>query len=219
MNRNRLKIAALSVVASLALSAVVATAASAGSFEAESYPATITGEQTTQVVFSGVVGSWACKKLSMSGELTEKLSKLNLAPLYSECSWAGIGATTMMEGCTYEFVAGNTIEGSEARVQATMSIKCPAGKEVKLVLNGGTCTIRIPPQINLASATAESTGSGKSGDVDLKLSLTGITYSVENGAFPCPNNPGSGTYNNGSLTGTETLKAENSGEAVGFKVS
>jgi hypothetical protein len=220
MNMQRLNVALLAIAAALVVSAVASSAASAGTFKAESYPATITGTQTTSVVFSGVVGKWSCKTVSMQGTLTEASSSLNLAPSYGECSWAGVAATTNMEGCTYNFTAGNTIEGSESKIEATMDIKCPAGKEVKLVLNGGTCTIFIPEQTALKSATFENTPAATPDDVDLTLALTGIKYKVVNGMLGCPNKPADGTYTNGSIAGGETLTGDNkSGTAIAFSVS
>jgi hypothetical protein len=195
------------LLACLAVGAVTASAASAGTFKADSYPAQITGEQTTQVLFAGVVGTWKCNGLTVQGELKSESSSLNLAPVYTECSWAGVAATVNMEGCTYEFTAGKTVEGSESKVQATMDIRCPAGKEVKLTLSN-SCTIRIPEQTELGSVTAENTLATEPMGVDLQLNLSGITYKVVNGLF-CPNSPASGTYNNGTLKGTVKLSAEN----------
>lgn len=220
MNKKRLAVAILATAAALAVSAVATTAASAGTFKAESYPATITGTQTTAVTFTGVVGKWTCKTVAMQGTLKEASSALNLAPAYTECSWAGVAATTNMEGCTYEFTAGNTVEGSESKIESTMDVKCPAGKEVKLVLNGGTCTIYIPEQTGLKSATFENTPAATPDDVDLTLALSGIKYKVVNGFLGCPNNPADGTYTNGTIAGGETLTADSSGGSpIAFSVS
>jgi hypothetical protein len=212
----RLKFGLLVLVSSFIVGAFGASAASAGSFKAESYPARITGAQTTQVVFTGVVGTWKCGGLAMQGELKEESTTLNLTPIYSECSWAGIAATINMEGCTYEYVAGNTVEGKETKIQATMNIRCPAGKEAKLTLTGG-CTLRIPEQTGLGAVTAETTVTPPS-VVDLQLNITGETYRVENGTF-CPNSPANGTYTNGTLSGVERLLAENAeANQLGFSV-
>jgi len=220
MNKKRLSVAILAIAVALTASAALSAAASAGTFKAESYPATITGTQTTAVTFTGVVGKWTCKTVSMQGTLSEASSALNLAPIYSECSWAGVAATTNMEGCTYEFTAGNTVEGSESKIESTMDVKCPAGKEVKLVLNGGTCTIYIPEQTGLKSATFENTAAPTPDDVDLTLALSGIKYKVVNGLFGCPNNPADGTYTNGTISGVETLTADSKGgSAIAFSVS
>jgi hypothetical protein len=212
MNSKRLKLMLAAAVAVLAVSAAASTAASAGTFKAGSYPATITGTQATQVIFTGVVGTWKCGALAMQGELKEESTSLNLTPLYSECSWAGVAATINMEGCTYNYTAGNTL--GENKIEATMDVVCPAGKEAKLTLTNG-CTIRIPSQNGLKSVTAENTLM----DVDLQLGVTAMTYTVENGT-KCPNTPANGTYTNGTLSGVETLIAENSkGEQISFAIS
>ena len=217
MNRKKLRTVAIALAVSFAFGAVAASAASAGTFRAESYPARITGEQTTQVVFTGVVGTWKCGGLGMQGELKGESTTLNLTPTYSECSWAGIAATINMEGCTYEYVAGNTVEEKETKVQATMNVRCPGGKEAKLTLTNG-CTIRIPEQTGLGSVTAETTATSPS-VVDLQLNITGETYRVENGNL-CPNTPANGTYTNGTLSGVERLIAENpeTSKQFGFSV-
>jgi hypothetical protein len=216
MNKKRLSVAILAIAAALAVSAVGSTAASAGTFKADSYPATIKGEQSTQLLFTGVVGTWKCTKLAMVGELAAASGSLTLAPQYEGCSWAGIAATISMNGCTYKFNAGETVEGKETKVKGTMDIVCPAGKEMVLVLNGGTCTIRIAAQTSLNSVILETAGAPA--DVSLVFNVTGIKYVVENGAIPCPNSPANGTYTNGSLAGSETLQAEASGKTIGFRV-
>jgi hypothetical protein len=216
MNKKRLNAVILAIAAALAVSAVASTAASAGTFKADSYPATIKGEQSTQLLFTGVVGTWKCTKLAMVGELAAASGSLTLAPQYEGCSWAGQAATISMNGCTYKFNAGETVEGKETKVKGTMDVACPAGKEMVLVLNGGTCTIRIAAQTGLNSVTLETAGAPA--DVSLVFNVTGITYKVENGLIPCPNSPANGTYTNGSLAGTETLQAEASGKTVGFRV-
>jgi hypothetical protein len=206
MIRKRVKFTLLVAVASIAASAAGATAAQAGTFNAAAYPARITGEQTTQFLFTGVVGTWKCGGLNMQAELKAESGSLNLTPIYSECSWAGIAATINMEGCTYEYIAGNTVEGSENRIQATMNVRCPAGKEARLTLTNG-CTIRIPEQTALSSVTAENTLLAPT-VVDLTLNIVKETYRVENGNV-CPNTPANGTYTNGALSGVERLLAEN----------
>jgi hypothetical protein len=219
MSHKRLRTLALALAATSALGAVSATGASAGTFKADSYPARITGEQTTQIVFTGVVGSWKCNGLNMQGELSAESSSLNLTPSYSECSWAGIAATVNMEGCTYEYTAGSTIEGNENKIQATMDVRCPTGKEIKLTLTNN-CTIRIPEQSGLGSVTLENKLATEPMDVDLQLNVSGMTYRVEHGNF-CPNTPADGTYNNGTLKGEETLKAENpeTSKGLGFTIA
>jgi hypothetical protein len=201
---NRFKFGLLVLIVSFVVSAVGAGAADAGTFKAESYPA-------------GVVGTWKCGALAMQGELKGESTTLNLVPSYSECSWAGVAATINMEGCTYEYVAGNTVEGKETKIQATMNVRCPAGKEARLTLTGG-CTLRIPEQTGLGTATAETTVTPPS-VVDLQLSITGETYRVENGSL-CPNAPANGTYTNGTLTGVERLTAVNPEtlKQIGFSV-
>lgn len=215
MYKRRLKFTVGALAAALAISVLAASAASAGTFKAASYPATITGEQTTQVVFTGVVGTWKCGGLAMQGELKAESGTLNLTPVYSECSWAGIAATINMEGCTYEYVAGNTVEGKENKIEATMNVRCPAGKEALLTLTNG-CTIRIGEQTGLKNVTAENTLLSPT-VVDLQLGITGMKYKVVNGS-KCPNTPSDGTYTNGTLSGVERLIGEAGGKQIAFSI-
>jgi hypothetical protein len=119
--------------------------------------------------------------------------------------------------CGIESHAGETIEGNENKVAATMDLRCPAGKEVKLFLNWGTCTIWIPEQTGLGSVTLETTPAAKPVALDFVLNLSSIKYKVQNGLLGCPNKPADGTYTNGTLAGTETLGGDNTkGEAIAF---
>jgi hypothetical protein len=215
MNMRRMKSAVGALAVALAIGALAASAASAGTFKAASYPATITGEQTSQILFTGVVGTWKCGGLAMQGELKGESGTLNLTPVYSECSWAGIAATINMEGCTYEYVAGNTVEGKENKIEATMNVRCPAGKEALLTLTNG-CTIRIGEQTGLKNVTAENTLLAPT-VVDLQLAITGMKYKVVNGS-KCPNTPADGTYTNGAMSGVERLLAESGGKQIAFSI-
>jgi hypothetical protein len=220
MNYRRLRVVGVTLAAVFAISAVAAAAAQAGVWEAEEYPARVTGEQTTQIVFTGVVGSWKCGGLKFQGELSKESSQLDLAPTYEKCSWAGIAATVNMEGCTYRFTAGNTIGESSNKVEMLMGIICPAGKEIKLTL-ANECTIKFPEQTGISSAVAENTLTAvPKMAVDMTLELQQLTYTVEHGSL-CPNAPGDGTYTNGTLLGAALLKGENpnTGEAIGLTVT
>lgn len=220
MIQRRLKVVGVTLAAVFAISAVAAAAAQAGVWEADEYPARVTGEQTTQVVFTGVVGTWKCTGLKFQGELTKESSLLDLAPTYEGCNWAGVLATVNMEGCVYRFTAGNTIGESSNKVEMSMGIICPAGNEVKLTLTNG-CTIKFPEQTGLKSAVAENTLTAEPKmDVDMTLSLQKLTYTVQNGGL-CPNTPTDGTYTNGTLAGAVRLKAENpkTSSAIGLTVT
>jgi len=219
MRHRKLKAVGVVLAAVLAISAVGANAAQAGVFEADSYPAKITGQQTSQLLFTGVVGTWKCKTVSVQGELTAESSQLNLAPIYGECSWAGVAATINMTGCTYNYTAGETIEKSSNKVEVSMDVKCPAGKLALLTLTNG-CTIRIPEQTGLNTARAENTLAAEPKPaVDLTLEVTKVTYTVENGS-KCPNTPADGTYSNGAFSGGIQLTAETSGGSpMGLRVT
>jgi hypothetical protein len=102
MIRN-IKALGLAVVAVLAMSAVVASAAQAANqIQASEYPATVTGTQTGENVLSNGVRSVSCAKANLVGELAAASSTLTIAPEYSECTGnANTTATVNTAGCTY----------------------------------------------------------------------------------------------------------------------
>lgn len=204
---HKLKMMGTTLVAIFAMSAVAASAAQAGVFKAESYPAAITGQQTSKIEFTGVVGTWTCKTINLQGELAKESSELKLNPIYEGCSWVGIEATVNMTGCYYLFTAGNTIGGSSDKIEVGMDIKCEAGKKIDLTL-ANECRLKLPEQ-SLTGITAENTLTAEPKmDVDFSVNIKGLEYIVENGS-KCPNSPANGTYTNGTLKGTTTLQGEN----------
>ena len=212
---HKFKALGLALIAVAAIGAALASAAQAGVFKAEEYPARITGEQVAGTItgqeftkhqFSTVVATWKCSTVKFQGELTEESSELTLTPTYEGCDWNGTLTTVNTNGCDYLFTAGETIEGSENKLNVSVHIKCEAGHEIEVIL--GECTIKLPSQ-TLSGITAENTLTAEPKmDVDLALDVKGFEYTVKNGS-KCPNKPADGVYNNGSLKGVSTLTAEN----------
>jgi hypothetical protein len=215
----RLRVVGVTLAAIFTISAMAASAAQAGVWEAEEYSAKVTGSQLTQVTFTGVVGAWKCNVLTVQGELSKESSELNLAPNYESCNWAGLKATVNMEGCTYRFTAEKTVGESPNKVETPMAIICPAGKEIKLSLNIGECVIRFPGQTGLSAAVAENNAFSPMG-VDLTLELKKITYTIEEAGL-CPGSPKVGVYNDGTLSGSVRLSAKSvkTGSGINFTVT
>jgi hypothetical protein len=239
---HRLKALGLALVAVFAMSAVAASAASAaGVFETSTgSSATITGEQISGTVtektvtkheFTTTVGTVKCSIAKFHGVMSSPSTELTLTPTYEECLIAGnIPATVDMNGCDYKFTAGETVGGSSDVIEVSVHVECPPSAEIVVTVVGTTCKIKIPRQ-TLTGITAENTTAASPVDIDAIVDVTGIEYTVENGAGPakCPKEKvgtelkevPDGTYTNGTYKGVATLKGEEvgGGAAVGVTVT
>ena len=179
MIRN-LKSLGLALVAVLAMSAVVASAAQAvPSFTASAYPATGTGSNKAgSETFTTEAGTVQCDS-HFEGTLTEASSTLTITPKYSECTAFGfLNATVETEGCTYVFHA--TEQVSAGVYNSHVDVVCPEGKSIKIV--AATCKAEVKSQNGLT--TAKSTNSGSS--VTVQPNVTNIAMTVTQDGFGCP---------------------------------
>ena len=137
----KFKALGLALFATLALGAVMASAASATEFTAASYPVKYTGTQasTEPHVFTADTYETTCKDASFSGEAEKTSTTATLTPVYKECTAFGLSATVNMNGCDYLFHLG--AEGNNA----TVDLVCPAGKDVTITAGGGACVAHIAP--------------------------------------------------------------------------
>lgn len=198
-----LKMLGLAIVAALALSAVVASAASASKFQSANYPAKITGSQVGEHVFT--IESelkTKCKKATFEGSLSAASETLTITPTYSECTSFGISSTIKFNECTYVFHAG--AELSANHFAGTTDVSCPAGKVITITT--ATCEVQVGAQTGLGSLEYVNEASGK---VTVKANVTGIKYNKTKDGFLCPLN-GTGTKEDGKYEG-ETLTEGNNG--------
>lgn len=203
--RGKLKAFAAAFCAVLALGGATAQSSMAELFEAESYPATISGQQEAKHLFETVANTLSCKKYSFAGKLSSKSNELALEAMPSECSTAGVVVMTVnMNGCTFNFNVGAKI--SEGKYQGAGHIACPVGKEIVWQASNG-CTAKIPAQALTATITLENKATSPK-SVLLTTEATGINYTIEAGAF-CLGSPKSGPYVNGKYTGSTKLTATN----------
>jgi hypothetical protein len=148
------KVLGLALVAVLAMCAVMASAANAeGEFEAESYPATVAGSGEGPQVFSFAKGvSVSCETSNFDGTLAEEDTELELSAEFGECEASfGVKVDVTMNGCKYVDTPIKKFMGDIWEVNT--HLECPAGKKVEL--EGGPCTITIPPQMNAKSSAYE----------------------------------------------------------------
>jgi hypothetical protein len=211
MIRN-LKTLGLAFFAVFAMSAVVASAASATpKFFSEQEDTTLTGSQGMAIanVFTTDMGELKCKSVKFDGTMGPvETTTLTLKPTYQECQLAGENALVTVNGCRYVFHLGENTE----TLAAKMSIECPDGET--LVVEVPECAITIPPQAGLGEAKFTNEGEETTRAVIADLNIGGIHY-VEHGAG-CENE--TVTTNNGTYTGQITIKGEAEEEHVGIWV-
>jgi hypothetical protein len=202
----------LLVVAAMALFAVSVSSAAGEEFHFDTEHAVISGQQSGEDVYTFNAGTWSCKTKSYSGTSTVvTTTTLSLTPSFAECvAFKFTNPTLDLNGCSYQYHTQK--EGTSTR---SMSIVCPEGKS--MVLTVFNCYVTIPAQSGLTSVTYADEGSGKSRDVKVSHSITGLKYTQESKSFPgCTG----GTFTNGTYSGTTTLKAANTaGEQVSMSIT
>jgi hypothetical protein len=171
----KFKTLGLAMVAVLAMSAVVASAASA-QFTANAYPTTGTATSALGNDVFTVDGSSVECAGHFEGTLKEASTTLTVTPTYSNCKAFGFAsATVAMNGCDYLFhdVGSNTA--------GQVSVHCPAGKNI--VITAGNCVVDVgtqtPPLKTVTYGNAHP-------NVTVKANVTGITANVTTDGFLCP---------------------------------
>ena len=195
MIRN-LKVLALAVGAVLALTAMMASAASAAQYTASSYPATATGSNTKgSEVFTTEGGKVECDSHFVTHSLGEASSTITATATYTNCEAFGfLEATVDMEGCRYVF----HVSGSGPTYSNTVDVVCDAGKSVKIV--AGTCKAEIKGQTGLSNVATSNSGSS----ILVKPSVESVAYTVTQDGFFCPFG-GTGNKTDGKYTGEVTI--------------
>lgn len=190
----------------IGLGAATGSAATAAEFKIGAGSAGIAGDNlagTTHTLTSNA-GSVKCmvgfiETHVFSGTFTT----LDVAPSYLECTAFGFEATVKMNGCRYDFHVTETVSSGMSH-RGTVGVFCPAGKLIEIIAAGGICTSKIGSQSPLG-VVSYTTNTGSPETVSVTTGLKGITYTQE--GFFCPG--GSGTFSNGTYTGSLTVKAFN----------
>lgn len=189
---HKFKVLGVSVVAVLALSAVVTSISAAAQFTASTYPTTYepvgnegTGEFLTEA------GASRCKHITAAGTLLEASSTVAVSTSYSECTSFGLPSTVKMEGCEYLL---HVSSGSADTYTGSGDIVCPEGK--KVIGTIATCEIQIPAQagavsIEFINNTAESYIEGN-------ITASKVHYTVTKDNIGCPFK-GTGTKTDGKI--------------------
>lgn len=226
MTRNP-KALGLAVVAALAMSAVMASTASANhlAFQATGEPTVwLNGsdEEPGKNTFTTTAGTVHCQEAAYAITIPANTTPTtrDVGAAYADCEVTpAMHAIIDMNGCIYQLHAGET--DANKKMEGTVDIICPAGKEITITATvGGTvkCTIHVKEQKGLTQITYTNIGAGEEEEITLDLALGGIHYTHTKGTGFGACNPG--TANNGAFNGQILLEGENeeTEEQVGVKM-
>jgi hypothetical protein len=212
MNR-KLKALGLALVVVFAMSAVVASAASAKQLHSGSTTGIthLTGTQigaTNQLHLENGTPVKCTTALFDATYNGTTVSELTVTPTYSGCTAAGQKAEIHMNGCTYTIT---TPAGSADAYTATVHLVCPAGKDVVITVPTAGCTVTIQaqtPTVPTIDLTDVTTAVANQDDILLKSTVEGVHYTTVGGGV-C------GAAGKGKLTGEVTVKAyENAAHTI-----
>jgi hypothetical protein len=198
----------LAFIAMLALSAVVATAASADDFTAEKYPATLTGtnEPGFSDEFLTTIGTFKCTQTTYAATIAGPTTSVTATPSFSGCAAFGFPFVFDMNGCTFKLNVGAGTTGD-------VDLVCPAGAEVTITgTSAGTtkCIEHLKAQSDIAGTVAYSNiGVGATREITISSSLSGIdyTHTAGTGIGACT----TGSAVNGVLNSRAIFTGENDG--------
>ena len=216
MTRN-LRILGLALIAAFAMSAMVASVASATSFwfkSANSWTV-LTGSQIGSDQFTTNSGTVACSTTSYTGSQSgTTATTVSLVPTYSGCEISGVSLTIHTNGCVYELHTHTKTSATQHTV--TTTIVCPTTTspshkthQIEMTVGKPTrkCTIDVPEQTIATGVTLTNAGTSPT-DIKADISIaTGITYSetAGTGAGACIQ---ALDQTNGAYTGSATISGE-----------
>jgi hypothetical protein len=176
----KIKTLGAALVTVVALTAVMASAASATEFTASKYSTTGTATSAKgNDVFTTEGGTVKCAS-HFEGTLTESSPILTVRTNYTECEAFGFLSATVSTGsCTYD-LKWPWDSGDTYSVDADIS----CGYEGAIIITAGTCKVRIGSQFTDGSVAV--TNNTAYGDILIRASVTGIEYSVTQDGFLCP---------------------------------
>jgi hypothetical protein len=186
MPRN-LKTLGLALVAVLAMSAMVTSAASASQYTGSAYPTTGTASNTTgQETLTTPGGTVQCDS-HFEGTLSAASSTATVIPKYTNCVAFGfLNATVAFNGCDYLFHSGASQSGGVYNNKVDLLCSLGSGP---VTIKGGTCHVLVPEQHGLSNVKTTNSASS----VTAQPNVTNITLNVIGDGFGCPF-PGTGHY-------------------------
>ena len=196
MNR-KIKALGLALVAAFAMSAVMASAASAIEFHAGEAHTIISGSQTgnhTFTVGSGF-GAITCKVAKFSGT-TEKTTETSqvITPEYKECTDSFGRKVDVTVSAKYRFTAPAAATGSaEVHVEGSFKIEVTNSSSVVI------CTVTVGSQTNNNIVYHNIAN----GDVEVTTTTNNVTTETSGGTLNC--GVANGHHTGGSYTGNTII--------------
>jgi len=176
MTRN-LKALGLALVAVFAMSAVMASAASAEStfkFKLEGTPTKLTGKQHAgDDIFNTHTGTISCSEVTYVGEqIGTEVTEITLTPSFSKCKAFGLfNVPITTNECKYTFKPG-TKTGTE--FTGSVSIVCPAGKVIEVEAPG--CKVTYGSQSNLGGVEYTNIGTTTTREITFDITLNFVKF-------------------------------------------
>jgi hypothetical protein len=217
-----LKYLGVALVAALAMSTMVASAASANAnywFTSDGAPGAITsikGEQTEAngrafLFESGSVTQ--CKKVQYTGSQTGSTATTLVLKMSIDCKFNGLPTTLSMGNCDFVIHTdplGDTTNGS---YDTTTTIVCGSGDITITATSAGTtkCIFHIPAQnLGTGFVVTNGTASGEVMDITAHIDFESLTYTQTSGTgLGACSNFGSTETHNGHIEGEVTLTGFN----------
>jgi hypothetical protein len=140
-------------------------------FGAEAFPVTLTGDQTTQPVFTTAAGSIRCNT-TLHGQATAETSEIHLGLQLEGCLIFGYAGSVKTNLCEYVLIVAN----SGPPYTGTLTLSCAYAGEALEFTIPGVCTQKFPAQ-TLGTVTYENAGSGSSRKVNVSVSGSAVQYS------------------------------------------
>lgn len=199
----KIRLLGLALFTALAIGALPATGAQAGTFTAGAYPATLTGASIGPHQFTTELGVMECAP-SFHGVQAAAAAQITVIPLYgTSCSIGGLPVHVNRNGCDFRLHAGATLGMDE--VAGSLEVLCPDGNRLDFEITGvmQVCHLTVPPQGVLGPVTY--TDRTFVNDVDIDFNVVSLGYTLDAGC------PVEGAFPNGTYAGTTTLKTDNEG--------
>lgn len=215
MTRN-LKALGLALIAAFAISAVVASTASAAAakFRSEASSTILTGKQhagNDKFVTDG--GTVECNEATYVGSQTgTEATEASVTPTYSGCTaFFFINVPIVTNECEYTFTSGE--KNAQGNFEGSTHIECPAGKAIE-VKASSTCTVTVGTQTPTGGTiTYTNVGTGTTREITVDVALTGIHYTEDGSGTGCPHGQATtnGTYNGAALVTGENEEGVHKG--------
>jgi hypothetical protein len=184
----KLKVLGLALVAIAAMSATVASAAQAGSFDVGAQPSVLTGQlETGQQLIdtlqatNGNQFNSICSTATFEGTVTgQGINEATVTPTYSGCKIFGLAAPIRMNGCKF------TITGvaQPANTFLVDIVGCTVGFPY-IQIQTAICQLRLPEQSGISHLVASNLQTaGQPHEITLSTTASGIT--VQQLGAGCP---------------------------------